>query len=66
MKPGTVDHFLSSFFNGKRVFTERLFIKAKHVQLRCYFSVAVRQKPESSLVVLADNQIAEWLKYNTE
>jgi len=54
------------FLKGEGVFIKPSFTKAKKAQLRCYFDVLARQKPDSSLVVLTDNQIAELLTWDAE
>lgn len=54
------------FLNGIGVFAKPSFTKVKQVQLRCYFDVMTRQKPDTSLVALTDNQIAELLNWDAE
>lgn len=54
------------FIYGKGVYAKSSFTTAKQAQLRCYFDVIVRQKIESRLITLSDNQIAELLNWDAE
>lgn len=54
------------FLAGEGVFAQQSFTRAKQVQLRCYFDVMVRQKVESSLTRLTNEQIAELLNWDAE
>lgn len=63
-------HFRTSpeliFVYGEGVFAKETFTKAKQAQLRCYFDVMVRQKADSSLSGLTNDQIAELLNWDAE
>lgn len=54
------------FIYGEGVYVMPSFNKTKQVQLRCYFDVIARQKPQSPMRVLTDIQIAELLNWDAE
>lgn len=54
------------FLAGEGVFVQKSFTKAKQAQLRCYFDVMARQKADSSLTCLTNEQIAELLNWDAE
>lgn len=54
------------FLAGEGVFAQKSFTRAKQVQLRCYFDVMVRQRADSSLTGLTNDQIAELLNWDAE
>lgn len=54
------------FLAGEGVFAKKSFTRAKQTQLRCYFDVMVRQKADSSLIGLTNDQIAELLNWDAE
>ncbi|EFF9713809.1 class II aldolase/adducin family protein [Escherichia coli] len=54
------------FLAGEGVFVKKSFTRAKQAQLRCYFDVMVRQKADSSLTALTNDQIAELLNWDAE
>ena len=54
------------FLGGEGVFVQKSFTRAKQAQLRCYFDVMVRQKADSLLTGLTNDQIAELLNWDAE
>jgi rhamnose utilization protein RhaD (predicted bifunctional aldolase and dehydrogenase) len=54
------------FLGGEGVFVQKSFTRAKQSQLRCYFDVMVRQKADSSLTGLTNDQISELLNWDAE
>jgi rhamnose utilization protein RhaD (predicted bifunctional aldolase and dehydrogenase) len=54
------------FLADEGVFAMNSFTRAKQAQLRCYFDVMVRQKADSSLTSLTNDQIAELLNWDAE
>lgn len=54
------------FLAGEGVFVQKSFTKAKQAQLRCYYDVIVRQRVDSSLTALTNDQIAELLNWDAE
>lgn len=54
------------FIHGEGVFVRSSFNKAKHAQLRCYYDVLTRQKPDLSIRALTSSQIAELLNWDAE
>ena len=54
------------FIAGSGVYIKKSFTKAKQEQLRCYYDILVRQRPDSLLNVLSSDQIAELLNWDAE
>lgn len=54
------------FIYGEGVYAKSSFTPAKQAQLRCYFDVLIRQKPENILSKLTTNDIAELLNWDAE
>ncbi|MCX8956438.1 class II aldolase/adducin family protein [Erwinia psidii] len=54
------------FIRDQGVFVHPAFSLAKQLQLRCYFDVLVRQKPDEKLRTLSGEQIAELLNWDAE
>jgi rhamnose utilization protein RhaD (predicted bifunctional aldolase and dehydrogenase) len=54
------------FIYGEGVYIKPSFNKTKQVQLRCYFDVIVRQKPNSPMRALTNLQVAELINWDEE
>ena len=54
------------FIYGEGVYTKPNFNKSKSAQLRCYYDIMSRQKPEYSLKVFSDTEINELLNWDAE